>query len=95
MQQRLHVHDLLEECANGLRPPDEISHAILAFSKSESAPDAQVFSDLLLDTLFLYDSGVSPEDAGVLSEQRIRLGTLISNLIVSKTVNLLLAKIVR
>lgn len=82
---RLTVYDLLEQCATGVRDPDGVCESIVSFSKSESAPDPNVLSDILLDTLFFYESGVSSEDEGILAEQRERLGVLVANLIVSNS----------
>lgn len=84
LPERLHVHDLLEQCALGAIAPNDVCDAIISFSKSDSAPDARILSDILLDTLFLYDSGVSSADEAVIIVQRERLGILVKNLIVSK-----------
>lgn len=79
----LQIHDLILECANQTRNVSDISDEIINFAKSDAAPDAPVLSDLLLDTLFLYDSGVSCDDEDILGTQRGHLGQLISKLIVS------------
>ncbi|CCG84765.1 protein of unknown function [Taphrina deformans PYCC 5710] len=82
----LQIHDLLLECANHAREVGDVSEEIISFAKSDAAPDAPVLSDLLLDTLFLYDSGVSCEDEDTLAAQRGHLGQLISKLIAGQCI---------
>lgn len=80
---RLQIYDLLEQCAEGAATPEDVCSSIVSFSKSDAAPDTQILSDLLLDTLFLYESGVSLEDESSVNGRRDRLGLLVANLIVS------------
>lgn len=80
---RSQIHGLLKDCAHGLKDATTTGQAIINFSTSETAPDAHILSDLLLDTLFLYDSGVSCDDETVLNSQREHLGELVVKLIVS------------
>lgn len=82
-QNHLDIYELLSECASGSRLPEIVSQSIVSYAKSEFAPDAQILSDVLLDTLFLYDSGVSEVVEDALTSQRKHLGRLIAILIVS------------
>lgn len=79
----LQLYDLFNACASGESTVEEVSDSIVQYAQGETAPDSHVFSDLLLDTLFLYYSGVVTDEQDLIDQRRDRLGSLVANLIVS------------